>query len=519
MTELPTFLVDGTNVPMDKLRSFLARLSEQAASALLNTVDGAKPVATLAAAQAAPAVAAGTQVRVFADPDATKNGLYVNRTGAVGGYVLDMTFYTAVANVLNPQVEQVSLVAGAVSGGAVALPIGGNPNDLAASVAGASDEKPFDMLIVKTNTGASFLEAGGIRRQIVNGGGGVALAAGDLPSGSMATLQYSAGGGSFVLTGLRPVRVTPPPIGIDDAAIRDQPWGIVRFQSGSPRVQPSQIYVTVVGSSNAAAGYMPAELEPASVAAQTLSDYFIGDGIQFIADNQARAGAPMVDIVNQLGLSAKFQAGASRFVLSFCWMNDARTIFYHSQGGILAERNALRAAIPIIRAKGAEPILVTGFHPDPRAIATALDAGWFSDTRAFPSGGSGQDMHYPAFKASPVAPLDDMVPRADAMTVVRDWSGSGIARTGSVRVWHVNNLIRRVAQETGCILLDFERLSFRKTIETVPDLSSGLNTWYDQGNPLHPKAAMYEQVISPLIAQWAYEMSRGNTNRRVFDGI
>lgn len=104
--EIPTFLVDGQNPPMDLLRRYLARLSGQAASALLNSADGATPFATLALAQAAASVDPGTQARVYNDPDATKNGLYVNPTGNTGGYVLDQAFYGAVGQAFQPLIER-----------------------------------------------------------------------------------------------------------------------------------------------------------------------------------------------------------------------------------------------------------------------------------------------------------------------------------------------------------------------------------------------------------------------------
>lgn len=85
-------------------------------------------------------------------------------------------------------------------------------------------------------------------------------------------------------------------------------------------------------------------------------------------------------------------------------INDARTIFYHSFGGILAQIDAPKAIIPVIRAGGAEPILSTIFPPDPRASATALDPDWFADPRPLPKGGSTQDMNFPAFLAAPAHP-------------------------------------------------------------------------------------------------------------------
>lgn len=106
MAEIPTFLIDGQDVPMDRMRRYLTRLSGQAESALLNSIDGAAPFATLALAQAAPSVGAGSQARVFNDPDPTKNGLYVNATGASGGYALDEQFYAALSRVVQPVVDE-----------------------------------------------------------------------------------------------------------------------------------------------------------------------------------------------------------------------------------------------------------------------------------------------------------------------------------------------------------------------------------------------------------------------------
>ncbi|MES3100095.1 SGNH/GDSL hydrolase family protein [Sphingomonas faeni] len=106
MAEIPTFLIDGQDVPMPALRLYLTRLSTTASAALLSSIDGAAPYETLALAQAAPASDAGNQARVYADPDTAKNGVYVNRTGAVGGYVVDTGFYSQLAAVVQPVVDK-----------------------------------------------------------------------------------------------------------------------------------------------------------------------------------------------------------------------------------------------------------------------------------------------------------------------------------------------------------------------------------------------------------------------------
>jgi len=120
MAELPTFLIDGQDVPMPALRAYLTRLSDTASSALLSSIDGAKPYATLALAQAAPVTTAGRQARVYADPDATKNGVYVNVSGAVGGYAVDTAFYNQLSLVVQPLVTAAANSAAAAAASAAA---------------------------------------------------------------------------------------------------------------------------------------------------------------------------------------------------------------------------------------------------------------------------------------------------------------------------------------------------------------------------------------------------------------
>ena len=127
-------------------------------------------------------------------------------------------------------------------------------------------------------------------------------------------------------------------------------------------------------------------------------------------------------------------------------------------------------------------------------------------------------MDYPAAKVSPVSPENDMWPKASDLMKLRDWTGSGILRTGYKRVWHVNRLIRRLAAEIQCVLIDIEKASYRLAIETVPDLSDGLNTFYDPANALHPLAPMFQTAIKPAIAQWAQAQAAGDFARRVFTG-
>ncbi len=399
-----------------------------------------------------------------------------------------------------------------LAGVLIAVPIAGDTSALRVDLDTAANGEPFDVLIVAANSKAvTRLTAGGIARDIVNLGA-VPIAAGDLGRGKIATFAYSIAGGGFVLLGQRELAIAGgAPSSTYDDDFAERPWGNVDFNNGARHVAAIAKYVVVPGSSNANAAYVPAAQLPASVAAGALNEFFPGDDMAFSGITVARAGAPMVDIASQLAACPEYQSGQAGWVIPFFWMNDARSLFYHDQGGILAEIAAMRRMIPQIRTKGAEPVLVTGFPPDPRASATALDPDYFADTS--------RSMTFPAVKAAPVDPEADMYPpRSAQLTPPTAWTATGIKRMGYKRIEHVNRLIRELAAETGCVLLDLEYSTYLNVIERVADLGAGLDAYYNQTDPLHPKPALYEAAVTPVLRQWAASVAKGDTSRRVFRG-
>lgn len=530
MAELPTFLIDGQDVPMDKLRAFLARLSGQASAALLNTVDGATPFPTLAAAQAAPAVAAGRQARVFNDATAANNGLYVNKTGAVGGYVLDAAFYGAVANVLNPLVQRAddasaaaAAVAAALSGVPVGLPIGGNENDInAPTVPTPAVGGKFDILIAKTNTGATFLTAGGLRRQVVNSGA-APVGAGSVVAGQIASFELSDGGG-FVLAKSRAAGPEKIVSATDDSAFVDKPYGDITYAANGTRtIAQIERYVVVPGSSNAHPDYVGATRLPAVVAAAALNEFSAGDGILFKGETVAEPGAPFVTIAAQLAKSTSYAAGTAKWVLPCYGMNECRTIFYNAQGGVKAQIAAARAQVIACRAVGVEMALNTIFPPDLRASDVSLDPQFFADATVYNSTtgakGTTTAQDYPVPRAAPVNPESQMVPAASkALTPARAWTSTGVKRRGYRRIWDWNRRIRRLAAELDCVLLDYFACTYRNVIEMVPDLGAGLDLFYNKANPLHPLDALYDAGVTPVIREWALAVAQGRTDQKIFRG-
>jgi len=411
----------------------------------------------------------------------------------------------------------------------IGLPIGGNVNNIGFNDFPApADQTTFEVIVAQANTGATFIFANGPYLRIAHGGSGSDVAPGELVAGTAISLTRSdAGGGIAVLNGSRPLLATAPPVGSQDASLANQPWGnVTNTGSGGSTATPRTAPIVVIGSSNAASAYVADGSRPDQFATAALNDLFVGDGVTFPADLQAVQGAPWSSASGQLQASSVFMSGAAKWVLPFFWMNDCRSIFYHDNGGVIAQFNALIGIIDYIRSMGAEPVLSTGFHADPRANPSAtgvkaLDPFYFSDATAYPTGGTTRDMVYPTYKAKPVSPTADMVPKATLadFMVSRDWTGGGVVRTGYKRIWHFNRTLREIATAKNCVILDLEWSSFRTCIETVPDLGAGLDTFYDVTNPLHPKAALYQAAVKPVINQWARSVAEGRNDIRVFRGV
>lgn len=402
--------------------------------------------------------------------------------------------------------------------GAPVASLSPDANNIKVTGLAPADGEVIEAYIAATNSGAGTLDKGGVKRRIVtNPGTGAEMVAGDLKAGTIRKFTYSAGGFAYILGAARTptfnaTPATPPPVGSRRAALLQQPWGKIEFpNNGHAVVTPTTHPVLFIGSSNAAVGYAPANAMPSDVAVAALNEFFPGDGSQFLADLQANQGAPWSDAGRQLNLSQAFVDGKVVWVLSLFGMNECRTIFYADYGGLLAQIGAARDAVAYIRSKGAEPVLNTIFDPDPRD-PSKLEPDYFA-------GNPIRSMAYPAYKAAPVDPNLDMIPAGNAMlTEPRDWTGSGILTTGYKRIWQFNRMIRALAAELNCMLLDFAFSCRRNCIEKVPDLSDGLDRYYPRNNGLHPLEALYVEGLNPVYRQWARAMADGRDDIRVFRG-
>jgi hypothetical protein len=401
----------------------------------------------------------------------------------------------------------------------IAGPLDGNPNNIGYnSFTTPANNATWKAIIATNNTGPTFIYANGVYLRVAFGGTGNDIPANTLIGGQVASFTRSDGGGNIaIFNGMETLAVptTPIPVASQDDDLAYNPWGTVPSSGGV--VTPIVKNIVVPGSSNAAAGYTDG-FRPSDMITTALNDAYVGTGINFVADLQAVQGAPYSAASGQLQASAIFMAKKASFVVPFFWMNDCRTIFYHDYGGVRSQFNALIGLIDYIRSMGAEPVIPTGFNPDPRAnpaaATKALDPTYFSDN-------PGQGSSFSPVKGAPVSPTADMVPAgtvADFM-VQRDWSSSGNLRTGYKRIWHFNRTVREICAAKKCSVLDFEWSTYRNCIETVADLSAGLDTFYDSTNPLHPKAPLYNLGLKPVITQWARAVADGRDDIRVYRGV
>lgn len=148
-------------------------------AAIAVAAQGMAAYSTLAAAQAAAAVTPGTQARVFNDPTAANNGVYVNKTGNVGGYTLDVDFYNQIAAIVQPLVTQAQQAVTDANTAAASGRTGASLHYLAPNrftdgdMLGTTDAGWNEALTTGTSRGRRTLTATGSDRSIRVGVGGL----------------------------------------------------------------------------------------------------------------------------------------------------------------------------------------------------------------------------------------------------------------------------------------------------------------------------------------------------------
>jgi hypothetical protein len=86
-------------------------------AAIASAIQGMAAYSTKTALLASPVPANGTQTRVFADPTSTNNGVYVYN----GSWAIDTGFYSQLATIIQPLVDQANAAASAAAASAAAL--------------------------------------------------------------------------------------------------------------------------------------------------------------------------------------------------------------------------------------------------------------------------------------------------------------------------------------------------------------------------------------------------------------
>lgn len=218
---------------------------------------------------------------------------------------------------------------------------------------------------------------------------------------------------------------------------------------------------------------------------QTLDKLNIYD---FVADNRAQSQMTMNTALGQF--RADIASLGATLVFDVFGMDDGLTAHFNGTEGYDNMAEALRLRILAARDGGADVLLSTTPHPHPTRI------GW-----SMPNGVA---MVYPTFIAAPVADSALLPSLANSVVEIPWRNGSVLA---SYRHCRVNAMIRRVAAELGCLVLDVEKYWFDALLDYLPDALFGV------GESINPNLLghqlSYWAAIEDFVASFEADYSSG----------
>lgn len=125
-------------------------------------------------------------------------------------------------------------------------------------------------------------------------------------------------------------------------------------------------------------------------------------------------------------------------------MNDGQVAQYNAGETFTGYTQSLQQAVKTVKNSGADCILLTSPHPSVVAYASTL--------YAMPPG---VPQYFPSYVPTPVDPTQIVPPAADS-NVTQDFLFNGTPITMSYRFLQINQIMRSIASENGCLLLDAE---------------------------------------------------------------
>lgn len=439
------------------------------------------------------------------------NGVYEYAAGAPR---LATSLYDGLAVVVDPLVQDAKdaagnteLISDAITGAPAALPIGNNPNDLIAKVANADNEQPFEVLIVDTNTGPAWLEASGFRRAIGRDGAGNDTVAGDLTKGKIATFQYSAGGGRFILIGTRDIDGSDAdPLASLRPILIDNPYGNVQNSGGTISATPVQFRVLGGGSSiSIAQGGSLATDAPNNILVNLINSRKRQAGFEAVSEIVGQAGTGTLDMAAQF--AAATGVAPERIRTYVPGMNDAYFRLFIMQHGFPNMRAALLSHLLADKAAGRLSFVWTSPDPNPNNVDLASEMP------------TDKPMTYPVFKGAPISAADARAALGSDLTPLIDFTGSGVLTRGCRTFAHFNAMVRDTCRIVSTAVCIDAAWSFRRYgLEPAWGNTAAINALYNGSDQNHFSSTGYQVGYGRATKPAVDALLNGDLGTRYFRG-
>ncbi|MFA5206231.1 MAG: SGNH/GDSL hydrolase family protein [Lentisphaeria bacterium] len=254
--------------------------------------------------------------------------------------------------------------------------------------------------------------------------------------------------------------------------------------------QPVTITIVGFGSSVGVGATLPDPAVQAPVkylGARLKAAFPAAKKLEVVCDNRSLNGSILSQFLNDVptgNWNAYLKEGKKPTLVVFAYgMNDGFPAMYNASQPPPFFRSQLVAAIRLVQAAGADPVILTSPHPI-STVAWAMPATY--------------RQAYPTAVPAPVGP-EQMSPPASRSVVLQDPLGTGRRIPVSVRHLHLNQLMREVARETGCAVIDAERCWFEAVAARGGDAAL-----FNAGETVHPNLlghqVSYQQAIDQFVA-------------------
>lgn len=223
---------------------------------------------------------------------------------------------------------------------------------------------------------------------------------------------------------------------------------------------------------------------PGAVLTNRLNDTFdLLGNLSFVHTEGSVNGHAMSNALSDYATAKTSAGGAPILVAVFMGMNDGGGAQYHTGQTLPGIKTQMLKLIKEVQLDGADIVFYTSPHPN-------------TSTYDFTFGGP---YTYPG----------SYIPDGTAAKLTEDWVGNGDPFPQSYRHYRVNQMMRYVAAESGCLVVDAERFWF----EAVSSL--GNDALYNAVETVHPNTTGHEQsyglatddlvktlMLSPITPAW-----------------